>query len=68
MWAELFVSSSPAWIQASTLQRSDDDAWDSASFNLWGDTAYSVIDLNCGGGPVDCLGVPNGTALPGTLR
>ena len=66
-WAELFVSSSPAWIQASTPCNGQMiNAWDSASFNLWGDTAYSVIDLNCGGGPVDCLGVPNGTALPGT--
>ncbi|MBK9626184.1 MAG: T9SS type A sorting domain-containing protein [Flavobacteriales bacterium] len=30
------------------------------------DTLSVVIDLNCGGAIVDCLGVPNGPALPGT--
>ena len=31
------------------------------------DTMMVVIDLNCGGSTVDCLGVLNGSALPGTV-
>ncbi len=27
---------------------------------------FVQLNLNCGGGPTDCLGVPGGTALPGT--
>ena len=27
---------------------------------------YVQLNLNCGGGPTDCLGIPGGTALPGT--
>lgn len=65
-FAVLYVSSTPAWIQASTQCNGGMiNAWDSAVFNSFLDTAYTVIDLNCGG-MMDCLGVPGGTALPGT--
>ena len=65
-FAVLYVASTPAWIQASTPCNGQIvQAWDSAVFNSFIDTAYTVIDLNCGG-MVDCLGVPGGNALPGT--
>ncbi|MEZ4740560.1 MAG: hypothetical protein R2818_14655 [Flavobacteriales bacterium] len=31
------------------------------------DSLYVVVNLNCGGANADCLGVPGGSALPGTL-
>ncbi|MCC7502658.1 MAG: hypothetical protein IT229_09025, partial [Flavobacteriales bacterium] len=40
--------------------------YDSTTFNFINDTAVMVIDLNCGGGPVDCMGIPNGPNMPGT--
>ncbi|MBL8001458.1 MAG: PKD domain-containing protein [Flavobacteriales bacterium] len=41
--------------------------FDTVAFNFIGDTAVVTINLNCGGGgTVDCLGIPGGTALPGT--
>ncbi|MBV6405765.1 MAG: hypothetical protein GFGODING_02546 [Flavobacteriales bacterium] len=65
--AFLLVTSSPAYVQVSTMCGGVNlTGWDSAVYNFFVDTVYSDIDLNCGGGPVDCLGVPNGTALPGT--
>ena len=41
-------------------------ATDTASFNGVLDTATVVLNFNCGGQTDDCLGVPGGTALPGT--
>jgi PKD repeat protein len=41
-------------------------ATDDASFNGVLDTATVVLNFNCGGQPMDCMGVPGGSALPGT--
>ncbi len=40
--------------------------YDSTTFNFINDSAVMVIDLNCGGGPVDCMGIANGPNMPGT--
>ncbi len=39
---------------------------DSAFFNFLPDTVLLVMDLSCGGGATDCLGLPNGPNMPGT--
>jgi len=41
-------------------------ATDTASFNGVLDTATVVLNFNCGGQTDDCMGVPGGSALPGT--
>ncbi|MBK8226171.1 MAG: PKD domain-containing protein [Flavobacteriales bacterium] len=41
-------------------------ATDTVTFNGVIDTATVVLNFNCGGLPMDCLGVPGGSALPGT--
>ncbi|MBK9274400.1 MAG: T9SS type A sorting domain-containing protein [Flavobacteriales bacterium] len=65
--AWLYVASNPAWAQLSTLCGGMNlTAWDSAQFNFFQDTAYTVINLSCGGGGLDCMGVPNGPNVPGT--
>ena len=66
--AVLNVATSPSWVGVSTgCNGAVVSAWDSAQFNFVLDSAYSVIDLNCGGGGVyDCLQVLNGTDMPGT--
>ncbi|HMC98162.1 MAG TPA: hypothetical protein VKG92_10935, partial [Flavobacteriales bacterium] len=41
---------------------------DSAQFTFLLDTAYTNLTFNCGGvNTYDCLGILNGTALPGTF-
>ncbi|MCB0791445.1 MAG: T9SS type A sorting domain-containing protein [Flavobacteriales bacterium] len=41
-------------------------AFDSVGFNGVNDTAFVYLNIACGSGNVDCLGIPNGPNLPGT--
>jgi PKD repeat protein len=62
------VSNQPAWLEVTTACGGAFQVGsDSSQFNFIGDTAYSVIDLNCGGGGTyDCLNILNGPNMPGT--
>lgn len=65
--ANLGISSAWGMIQMTTqCGGAVINAFDTASFNFFLDTAYTYVTWNCGGGQLDCNGVLNGPDMPGT--
>ena len=65
--AVLAVASNPAFFTATTLCNGMMvTASGQAGFNFIQDSMVVAITLDCGGNTTDCVGVPGGSALPGT--
>jgi hypothetical protein len=54
------------WVMTSQCNGQVVSYADSAQYNFMGDSAYAVMNFNCGSNVVDCNGVVNGPDMPGT--